>query len=207
MCRSNQAAACHLHVVEVPSLASLSGHHALSWVCVSTFCHCCGRLELPSAAVEMEPGLKTPLVSSLWEVRAQSGVLSPKRAGEVQSSQVQPCFWSPVSLEMLLADLQDGSSGLCTYARHAAVPPGNTWSSSSLYFQIHLKKKKTRTALKGDAAVVESLLISPWLPAEPGQGDGAAGGQDEPEGALKLPGWDRGKLVKKAQPRRGSPRS
>lgn len=116
MCRSNQAAACHLHVVEVPSLASLSGHHALSWVCVSTFCHCCGRLKLPSAAVEMEPGLKTPLVSSLWEVRAQSGVLSPKRAGEVQSSQVQPCFWSPVSLEMLLADLQGGSSGLRTYA-------------------------------------------------------------------------------------------
>lgn len=55
--------------------------------------------------------------------------------------------------------------------------------------------------------MVESLLISPWLPAEPGQGDGAAGGQDEPEGALKLPGWDRGKLVKKAQPRRGSLRS
>lgn len=149
MCRSNQAAACHLHVVEVPSLASLSGHRALSWVCVSTFCHCCGRLELPSAAVEMEPGLKTPLVSSLWEVRAQSGVLSPKRAGEVQSSQVQPCFWSPVSLEMLLADLQDGSSGLCTYARHAAVPPGNTWSSSPLYFQIHLKKKRQEQLSKG----------------------------------------------------------
>lgn len=149
MCRSNQAAACHLHVVEVPSLASLSGHHASLWVCVSTFCCCCGRLKLLSAAVEMELGLRTPLVSSLWEVRAQSGVLSPKRAGEVQSSQVQPCFWSPVSLEMLLADLQGGSSGLCTYARHVAVPPGDTWSSLPLCFQIHLKKKGQEQLSKG----------------------------------------------------------
>lgn len=149
MCRSNRAAAYHLHVVEVPSLASLSGHHALLWVCVSTFCRCCGRLKLLSAAVEMELGLKTPLVSSLWAVRAQSGVLSPKRAGEVQSSQVQPCFWSPVSLEMLLADLQGGSSGLRTYARHAAVPPGDTWSSLPLCFQIHFKKKDKNSSQRG----------------------------------------------------------